>query len=66
MARVLPKVESLTFKKEELDQLDVIIGSIPAAFALGVIDMFRLANHKRSQENAKIPDIPPPGDNVPT
>lgn len=50
MARVLPKIEELTFKKEELDQLDVIIGSIPATYATAIIDMFRIVNQKRLQE----------------
>lgn len=50
MARVLPKADSITIKKEELDQLDMIVQSIPAGYALGVIDMFRLINHNRVKE----------------
>jgi hypothetical protein len=62
MARVLPKVDSLTFKKEELDQLDIIIGNIPAAYAVGVVDMFRLVNHHRTLEAAEaLKKQQPPG-----
>lgn len=61
MARVLPKVDSITLKKEDLDQLDVIIGSIPATYATAVIDMFRLVNHKRTQEASSEKKTDPPG-----
>lgn len=53
MPRILPKVDFLTIKKEELDQLDVIVGSIPATYATGLVDFFRLVNHQRTLERQK-------------
>lgn len=50
MPRVLPQIDSLTLKKDEITLLDNLIGTIPAAHSSQLIDFIRLTNHKRTTE----------------
>lgn len=54
MTRVLPKVNSLTLTKENIDKLDTLIGQIPACYSLQLIALFQKINQEQNKTELEV------------